>query len=180
MKTFEMMFCFILLLGFSSCSKKLTPYTENLHQKINWTEGELKEIQFYLSKDIVLRRELTKGISDVVDGNIRMIDGKRIEEIVFRKGTPGVLLFTRKENHFAISFENSDDPKYLMFGPSPKAGNKYVLLASDWNRSRGKVTYEDKKYFTPNESAYATLLVDLKRARKVSVSSRTARGRTVK
>jgi len=41
------------------------------------------------------------------------------------------------------------------------------------------VTYEEKKYRVNSRSAYATLMVDLKKVRKVSTSSRTAKGRRV-
>ena len=164
----------------SSCSPRLSPFTQKLYEENDWAEEDLKRIQFYLSEDIILRREATSGRSTIQGGEIKMVDGKKVEEIVIRKGTPGLLLFTPKKNRFAVSFESGNDDRYLMFGPNPKAGNHYVLLASDWKRSRGKVSYDGKTYWTPNESAYAALLVDLKKVRKVSVKSRTAKGRTVK
>ena len=108
-----------------------------------------------------------------------MVDGKKVEEVVVRKGTPGVLIFMPKEKRFAVSFENNNDERYLMFGPNPKAGNRYVLLASDWKRRRGEVRYDGKSYYTPSESAYAALMVDLKKIRKVQVKSRTAKGRKI-
>ncbi len=167
----------------SSCSPKLTPFTERLHQENGWSEGELKQIQFYVSEDIVLRRQATKGSSKIEHGEIKIIDGKRVEEIVIKKGTPGVFLFQPKEDRFAISFESReyDDP-YLIFGPSKKARGRYTLRAKDWNKGRrgGKVSYDNKTYYTPTESAYAVLLVDLKRKRDTKVKSRTANGRVVR
>ncbi|MFT5383814.1 MAG: hypothetical protein ACI81W_001214, partial [Saprospiraceae bacterium] len=41
----------ILTLLISSCSPKLTPFTEDLQQENGWSESELKQIQFYVSKD---------------------------------------------------------------------------------------------------------------------------------
>jgi hypothetical protein len=92
--------------------------------------------------------------------------------------TPGVFVFSPKEKRFAISFEDSD-ARFLMFGPNPKAGNKYVLLASEWKNRRGKVQYDDKTWRVSADDAVSSLLVDLKKVRKVSVSSRTAGGRKV-
>lgn len=174
----------IALLGIllTSCSPKLTPFTEDLYQENNWSESDLKKIQFYVSKDIVLRRQAVKGSSKIERGEIKVVDGKRVEEIVIRKGTPGVFLFQPKENRFAISFESReyDDP-YLIFGPSKKARGRYVLRAKDWDSDRrgGKITYDDKTFYTPTESAYAVLMVDLKRFRDTKVKSRTAGGRKV-
>ena len=66
-----------------------------------------------------------------------------------------------------------------MFGPNPKAGNRYVLWASEWKRRRGKVTYEGRKYSVDGRSAIASLMVDMKKIRKVAVKSRTAGGRRI-
>ena len=168
-----------LLFLASACSPRLSPFTQRLYDDNNWTENELKSIQFYVSQDIVLHREIASGESRIESGEIKMVDGRKVEEVVVRKGTPGVLIFLPKENRFAVSFENNGDDRYLMFGPNPKAGNRYVLLASDWKRRRGKVSYDGKSFYTPSESAYAALMVDLKKIRKVSVKSRTAKGRKI-
>ena len=169
----------VLLFTMNACSPRLSPFTQRLYNDNNWTESELKRIQFYVSQDIVLHREASSGRSTIESGEIKMINGKKVEEVVVRKGTPGVIVFLPKKNRFAVSFESNGDDRYLMFGPNPKAGNRYVLLASDWKRRRGKVTYDGKSDYTPSESAYAALMVDLKKIRKVSVKSRTAKGRKV-
>lgn len=160
------------------CSPRLSPFTQQLYDSNNWTEDDLRQVQFYLSDDVVLRREATSGNSRIEGGEIKMVDGRKVEEIVIRKKTPGVLVFMPKEKRFAVSFETSDD-RFLMFGPNPKAGNRYILLASEWKRNRGKVTYDGKPFYTPSSSAYAALMVDLKKVRKVSVKSRTAKGRKI-
>ncbi len=170
----------LLLLGMSACSPQLTPFTQRLYEENRWSDEELKQIQFYLSDDIVLRKEVSGGSSEIVSGEIKMVDGKKVEEIVIRKGTPGVFVFSPKTNRFAVSFESEEDKSFLMFGPNPKNGNRYALLASNLQRRRGQVSYEGRKFYTPSESAYASLMVDLKRVRKVSVKSRTAKGRTVR
>ncbi len=126
---------FTMLLVISSCGPTLTPFTRNLYQERNWTESELKRVQFYLSKDIVMYRQLKGSKFEVVSGEVKIIDGRKVEEIVIRKGTPGVLVFRPKDNRFAISFEEGKDSRYLIFGPNPKAGGRFVLLASDWDRN---------------------------------------------
>jgi len=161
-----------------SCSPRLSPFTQQLYESNNWTENDLKQIQFYLSDDVVLRREASNGQTRIEGGEIKMVDGRRVEEIVIREKTPGILIFMPKEKRFAVSFETNDE-RFLVFGPNPKAGNRYVLLASDWKKRGGTVTYEGKPWYTPSASAYAALMVDLKKARKIRVKSRTARGRKI-
>ena len=139
----------------------------------------MSKIQFYLSEDIVLRREVRQGDTRIREGKIKIVNGRKVEEIVFKSGTPGIFLFSPKEDRMAVSFEEGGDKRYLMFGPNPKAGNRYVLLAKNWNRKRGEVSYDDRIYTTTSESAFGGLLVDIEKAKKLSVKSRKAKGRTV-
>ncbi len=166
------------LIVLSSCSTRLTYFTQDLYDRYNWSETDLKKIQFYVSQDIVLKRELTGGSSDIVSGTIKIEDGRKIEEVIIRKGTPGAFIFSPKSDRFAVGFEDTND-RYLMFGPSPKFSDRYVMLASDWNRRTGEVTYDDKKWRVSSDDAYAALLVDLRKISKVDVNSRVAKGRKV-
>lgn len=169
----------IALLSLSSCSKKLHYFTKELQNDFAWDQGDLQKIQFYLSDDIVLQRKLKAEDSRIVDGKIRVIDGSKVEEVVFAKGTPGIVVFKPKSDKIAVSFESGED-KYLMFGPNKKRGGKYMLLAKDWTKNAGAISYNDKTYRTSSESSYASLLVDVKKAEKTSFKSRKAKGRTVR
>jgi len=168
---------FTLFLG--ACSPSLSPFNQRLVDQNRWEEEDLKEIQFYLSKDIVLYKNYTNATSKIESGEIKMVDGRKIEEIKIPKGTPGVALFQPKNNRLAVSFENKGTDRFLIFGPNPKRGNKYVLLASEWKNKRGKVKYDDQTYYTNVESSYATLMVDLKESKKIKVKSGAAKGRKI-
>ena len=169
---------FLAVLFLQSCSNKLTPFTKKLQNQFDWTESELERIQFYLSDDVVLRRTLGAGDSRISRGKIKVVDGREVEQIIFKKGTPGVLLFSPKQNRMAISFEEDSD-RYLMFGPNPQVGGKYVLLAKDWDRRIGQVTYDSKVYTTTAESALSCLMVDLDKQRKLEYKSTTVGGRKI-
>lgn len=169
----------VALLTLGACSPQLTPFTKRLYDENRFTEVDLKKIQFYLSDDIVLRREFSSADSRIEGGTIKMVGGRQVEEIVIPRGTPGVFLFSPKQDRFAVSFEAGGDERYLMFGPNPKAGGRFVLLASDWERREGTVTYEGKKFTVDAASAWASLMVDLKRMSTTNLKSRTAKGRTV-
>lgn len=172
----------VLAMGLASltaCSPTLTPFTQQLQNQYGWTDSELKRIQFYASRDIILRREATGGSSEIISGEIKVVDGRQVDQVIVRKGTPGVLLFQPKEKRFAIGFEANSDQKFLIFGPSPRAGDRYVLLASEWQRRGGEVTYDGRKYNVASEAAYAALMVDLKKIRKIDVKNQKASGRRV-
>ena len=168
-----------MLLAFSGCAR-YTPFTQQLFAEYRWTEPELKRIQFFLSSDIVLRRELGSSNVSISSGTIRIKDGRRVEEIVIRQGTPGVFMFSPKEDRFAIGFEDGKNNRYLMFGPNPRQGTRYALLGAEWDRQGGSVTYDGQQYQVDAQGALSHLLVNLKRARRLDVSSRVAGGRKVR
>jgi len=167
-----------ILLFLGSCSPSLSPFTQKLIERNRWSEEELKEIQFYLSSDIVLTRDYNSGASRIESGEIKMVKGRKVEEVRIPKGTPGVAVFQPKRDKLAVSFESQND-RFLIFGPNPKRGGSYVLLATEWKNRRGKVKYDDKQFYTTTESGFATLLVDIKKSKKVKVKSRSVKGRKV-
>jgi hypothetical protein len=173
------LFSAVIMAVASSCSPSLTPFTQDLYDKHRWTDSELKKIQFYLSEDVLLSRQMTSGESHITEGKIRIENGRRIEEIRIPAGTPGVLLFKPKEKRFAISFESHDDDLYLMFGPNPKLRNRYALLAKEWDADQGKVHYNGNLYDVDTRSALASLMVDLKKTGTTEYDSRRAEGRRV-
>ncbi len=170
----------LVVVTLASCAPSLKYYTKDIHDDNRWSDSELKKIQFYLSNDIILWRDISRGESVISNGKIKMVDGREVEEVIIKKRTKGAFLFSPTKNHYAIGFDASDDKKYLVFGPSEKVSGRYVLLAKDWDRRFGKVSYGDKVYQTSNESAFAYLMVDLDKRNSTKVSSNRASGRTVK
>lgn len=169
----------LLSLTLTSCSKKLTYFSERLQREYNWSKAELERIQFYVSQDIRLVRTSSTGNARIEDGKIKVKDNSNVNEVVIKRGTPGTLVFLPNEERFAVSFERSDD-YFLMFGPSEKTNGRYTLRAKDWQRNSGIITYGGTEYRTGSESAYAALMVDIKKAKNSVVSKKTAKGRTVR
>jgi hypothetical protein len=162
-----------------ACAPALSPYTQQLHEKYDWKESDLKKVQFYLTDDIVLRRRVDQGQAEIKGGEIKIMNGSRYEVVRFRKNTPGILSFIPKDNRLAISFEEGSD-KYLIFGPNPKMNNQYKLLAANWTRQEGEVTYMGKKWETTAASALAGLGIQLKNLSTYDAETRIAKGRTVR
>ena len=77
----------------SSCGSKLTPFTQRLYDDNNWSEEELKRIQFYTSDDIILFRELSRGESEIISGEIKIRNGRKINEVIIKKITIKKLCF---------------------------------------------------------------------------------------
>lgn len=174
----QLIWFLLIATGLSSC-KTLVPYTDAMKKKYNWTEDQIRRIQFYVSDDIVLQRQLSNNSTEIVQGKIKTIHGRKVDEIIIRAGTPGVLTDIPRENKMMVSFEMGDDHA-LSFGVNPNVGDKFVLLASEWNNGVGKVHYTGMEYYTDPDSRYAHLLVDLRKIDKMQVRQRVAGGRKVK
>ncbi len=169
----------LFTLLFSSCGPKLSPLTQRLVEDQAWSEDELKRIQFYLSEDLILTREVRDGKSEIRNGQVKIIDGREVEQVVFKRNTPGVFVFSPKSQRMAVSFEQNDD-NFLVFGPNPKAGNRYVILAAEWDRRSGQVSYAGKQWRVNAADAYASLLIPLKRLRNQDVKGKVVGGRKLK
>ena len=167
------------MLALGACTPQLTTFSEELYDSYKWSDADLRKVQFYLSDDLVIYRNLEKDAGvEINSGEIKIVDGRKVQEIRFRAGTPGVFLNRPKEKNFAISFENGDDSHYLVFGPNPRYNGRYMLLASEWNRRRGKVTYAGQKFYTTSPDI-PRLLVDLEQVGYRKRETRTVEGRRV-
>ncbi len=162
---------------FASC-KNLVPYTDAMKKKYSWGENEIKRIQFYLSREVVLQRQITNGSTEIVQGKIKTVKGKKVDEIIIPAGTKGVVTDIPRQDKLLVSFEVGDD-HYLSFGVNPNATEKYMLLASDWKNEMGRVHYAGNEYYTDPDSKYAYLLVDLRKVEDMQIKQRIAKGRKV-
>ncbi len=179
MKVLKFLALIVFTASLFNCSPRLSPFTKDLQDENGWSESDLRKIQFYVSKDIRLYRDFKSGESKIEDGKVRMVNGRKVEEIIIAKGTPGVLALNPKSDRIAISFESEDGGPFLMFGPNPKVGDRYVLLGKEWKKNGGIVTYDGRPYQTDSESAFSALMIDLKKIKKTKVQSRVAKGRKI-
>lgn len=173
----KVIFFIAIASALASC-KNLVPFTDAMKQEHGWTKEQLKSLQFYLSHDIILRRELTGGSSQIIQGKIKTVDGRKVDEILVRAGTPGILTDMPKENKMLVSFEVGDD-HYLSFGVNPSKGDKYVLLAAEWNNGMGKIHYSGEEYYTDPDSKFAYLMVDQRKINNSQLKEHVAKGRKV-
>ena len=127
------------LAGFmSSCAPQLSPYTTRLHTEMNLDEYTLKQVQFYVSKDVTLHRDVGDSDTEISNGRIKMVNGRMVEEVIIPSGTPGVLIQMPNSDKLGISFEASTDDQ-LLFGASPEQAGAFSLMAKDWSHRVGKV-----------------------------------------
>ena len=168
----------VVIFSMTSCGPKLLPFTQSMYDRYTWNESDLEKIQFYLSREVVLRNASADGQSTIEDGKIKDELNRNIDQVVIPAKTPGVLVYLPKSNRIGISFE-SDGGEYLMFGPNPKSGGKYVLLAKSWRNRKGDITYGSRTYTADLGASFAHLMVNIKKVNKVGIKQKVAGGRTV-
>lgn len=95
------------------------PFTQELRNEHKLAADDLKNLQFYNSHTITLRRELARGDSQVTGGHkLLVIAGKQIEEVVIEQHTPGVVI-TAGETSLQVSFEEGTFLEFTVRGPEP-------------------------------------------------------------
>lgn len=95
------------------------PFTQELRNEHRLSGEDLRNLQFYNSHTITLRRELARGDSQVTGGHkLLLIAGKQIEEVVIEKHTPGVLVGASGSS-LQVSFEEGTSLEFGVRGPEP-------------------------------------------------------------
>lgn len=157
----------------TSCSVRV-PYTSAIQQKYELSEQDLKNVQFFISHEVVLYKASDDGDAVAMNGELLVRSDKQIEEVVIRKGTPGVVVNadTRK---LAVSFEIGED-RYLVFGSNTSDG-WYHLMAEEWTRRHGKLQYAGNTYFAAPGSGMAHLQFKMRKLRLLEKQSKIAKGR---
>lgn len=98
-------FVALLALLVTGCGPRLVPFTHELRLQHSLKKSDLKNLQYYVSHTITLRRELESGGSQVTGGHkLLVVSGKTIEEVVIEEHTPGIAVAI-DDRSIAVSFE---------------------------------------------------------------------------
>jgi hypothetical protein len=91
-------------------------FTHELRDQHSLTGAELKNLQYYTSSTITLRRELESGGKQIT-GNHKLVvvAGKTIEEVVIESKTPGIALAV-SDHSITVSFEQGTSIEFVASG----------------------------------------------------------------
>ena len=171
----------LILIGclfFISCSTPKTYFHTELKKDLEASKVDLKKIQFYVDRDIVLERQVADKSAKVSGGEIRLEKGEYVHVITLKKGTPGVATRVYR-NSIDVSFEVGDN-RYLTFGEVNVDPNKlYTLYADSWFKGLGAIKYDGQTYYIKPESGGAKLLVKRNVIHKSQLAKRSMSGRKV-
>lgn len=177
-------FCLIVFIGLSSCSTPKSYFTADTRNKVEEKSIPLEKLQFYIDKDVELKRELSSREATVHSGKVKIENGKYVNIILLKKGTLGVCTGSNK-NSLDIAFE-SGEGKSLSFGVTtrPAANTVYSLSAEKWlnpyhSPEVGKITYDGEVYFMRFTGSRPKLMIQKTANDKYEVNKRVMSGRQI-
>lgn len=165
---------FVLLL--TACRPK-SVFLESNRVQLDTSGIALKQVQFYNDKPIVLRRK-AEADSEVSETGGRMIevDGENLQEILIKKGTPGVI--TGEQNgKYLVRFERGDG-KVLRFYKNSKGA--FQIDADKWVNRKGLVTYAGLDFIVEEESNDVLLMFRETKRFSSTSQMKTAKGLKIK
>lgn len=174
-----MMLAVVAVTLMTSC-QKLIPFTNNERTKYNLDEPKLKKLQYYISREVTLQRGEHSGESQELDedGALVVSSSANLDNILIDAKTPGVCVGVLPGNKLKISFDATDDNKYLVFG-DPNNRGRYNLMGAEWKNGKGKINYGGKTYYILPGGAGAYLKFEMKKVKDYSKSSTKVKGRKV-
>jgi hypothetical protein len=110
----------LALVAATGC-RTFVPFTQEIRDQNRLSEAELRNLQYYVSGTITLRRELESGGRQVT-GNHKLLvmAGKTIEEVVIESKTPGICVAVGAHT-LSISFEQGTSIDF-----APMAARSYA------------------------------------------------------
>ncbi|MCU0693830.1 MAG: DNA-directed RNA polymerase [Polyangiaceae bacterium] len=108
----------------TACSAARVPLTQELRLQHGLTQGDLRNLQYYNSHTITLRREMATSGTQVTDAHKLVVRaGRLVEEVVIEAGTPGVAVDVGQDS-IVVSFEQGTALAFALRGarvPDPTA-----------------------------------------------------------
>jgi hypothetical protein len=163
--------------GRAAFGKSLAPFTEALISQYGLGDEDIKNLQFYISGDIVLQRTLAQGEAGVKGHTLRRFNNERVEEVKLKALTPGVVEFL-SDHSLTVSFEPDANIEFCTkVTNSTNLTPTFNLCARRWEGTTGYLDYGGREFMSLPGGNTVCLMVDLKQFAKISKKSRTVKGR---
>jgi hypothetical protein len=171
-------FTCVTVLALASCGTPKTYFTSSVRSNIEASNIPVSKLQFYVDRDIELRRELSSANTKVSAGVVKYENGKYVNIITLKKNTPGVC--TRSyDDKMDVAFEIGDS-RFLTFGKLKKDSRApYTLYADNWGRSYGEIKYDGLTYYILPGGSAAQLMIKKNALNTLTVDKREMKGRKI-
>lgn len=174
-----LIFIIIALIAMTSCATKV-PYTKKIKDEFGLNENNLKQVQFYTSRTIILERDDEKKVIATTgkDGELVASREEFSERIVIPANRPCIFESIEADGSVNIRFELGAG-RTLKFTQRPNIATDRFYLHADWKQGRGELDYGGAVYYAVSGSSAAYLVVKLKQWQKKKRKDRVVKGMKV-
>jgi hypothetical protein len=164
----------VIILG--SCATKV-PYTPEIKKEFDLTSDNLKKVQFYSSRTIILERSDKQEIVSTTgkDGQLLASEKSTSERIVIPSNRPCIFEEMEEDGTIQIRFETGTG-RVLRFSERKNISNGRFYLVAQWENGKGELDYGGSVYYAVSGSASAYLLVKLKKWKNNKRNERVVKG----
>lgn len=172
-KFFSLLFV-VAMIMLESCNSTIY-FTQEMRNQLNDNQLKVEDVQFYNSRKLILKRNLTYDETKIARGEIKFENGQYVEEIIIPKNTPGVAVnSTGKRIDVAFEQGFNRDLKFVI-----NDNNLYQITALLWEKDYGKVNYDTLVYYLVPGGDKTFLKVKKDNIYKFQKEKRIVKGRTV-
>lgn len=118
------------------------PFTKELKYRLTQDHADLKKIQFYTDRPLILRHTTNAGASKINSGTVAYDNSQSVTEITIPAYTPGVCEKVKGDSLY-ISF---DAPQNSFVFAAAYANEHFTLQGTNWYNGVTDVTYDNKTY----------------------------------
>lgn len=130
-----------VIITLAACSPQYIRFTQSLRNKVNLSDEELKQLQFYVCPDLLIQRSVLSGESNISKrGKLIIKSGRQVHEILIPKLTPGLVMYS-KDGHIGVSFERGTTISFT--GARKLRAGDYIPYGLD---NTPQVEYDGNKY----------------------------------
>ena len=171
-------FTCLTVLAIASCSSPRTYFTSSVRSNIEANDIPVSKLQFYVDRDVELRREVSSANAKVAAGVVKFENGKYVNIITLKRNTPGVCSKIY-DDKIDVSFEMGDG-RYLTFGKLKRDSRApYTLYADNWGKTYGEIKYDNLTYYILPGGSEARLMIRKDAINTLKVDKREMKGRKV-
>lgn len=163
----------------TSCGVKV-PLTNAIKEEYNLTEQNMKQVQFFVSSEIILERSSQKGSSGTTtDGTLVNKSSKEQSRIIILPRTKCIFEQYGTKGEVLIRFEVGQG-KYITFATRPNMDEGRLFLQANWEQGKGgKINYGNEEYYATADSGNAHLMVKIKKSQRTKRKDRVVKGMKV-
>jgi hypothetical protein len=148
------------------------PFTQEMRDKLEANDLNLRQVQFYISKEIKLNRKASSKDIKLDAGKINFESKGNSDLVIIPKETEGICEdFTATT--LKVKFEEGVN-RGIQFQRT--RDNIYQIAAEDWSTGSGKVKYDTSYFYLDKEGSNAFLLVKKADIRKNTKEKKKAKG----